>query len=62
MPSLFDEKSKYKADAQLLTTQVNTALTPFFEEYVEKGYSPIEISHIIKSTVTDIELETILGF
>lgn len=62
MPSLFNEKSRYTDGGKLLTKQVNDVLMPLFEEYIEKGHNPIEISHIIKSTVTDIELETILGF
>jgi hypothetical protein len=62
MESLFDNRSRYTKDAEALMVRANTTLMPLFEEYVEKGFSPTDISHIIKSTVTDIELETILGF
>ena len=59
---IFNEKIRYKPDARTLAKRTNVILRPLFEEYMDMGYSPIEISHILISSVMYIENETILGF
>ena len=60
MKSLFDENFRYTPEAKLLDKEANDALETLFKRW--GGYNPREISHIIKWTVNDIELETILGY
>lgn len=51
---------RYNDDAQSLCTRAHNLLSTLFEEYFEKGYNPREISHLMHSAVTELELVTIL--
>ncbi len=58
--SLFDANNKYKVDAQDLDADVSAELQGYFQKYVELGYSPREISHIIMLAVMGLEMEFML--
>lgn len=58
--SLYDDDYRYTALADGLDARVRAALQPIFDEYVKFGFSPREISHLIQTTVFEIEHETLL--
>jgi len=60
MKTLYDENHRYTPDATGLSANVGRALHSIFKDYIELGYSPIEISHIMHSVVFDLEMESIL--
>lgn len=61
MKSLYDKNWRYTKDGDSLDRVTNNVLAPIFREWVEQGYSPREISHLMQQIVTDIECETILS-
>jgi len=58
--SLFDKDHRYTSDADSLEVAAFRALAPIFADYLKKGYSPREISHILSSAVRDLECESLL--
>jgi hypothetical protein len=66
MKSLFiqDEdpinRYRYNADGQALDTETHKAISAVFEKFVEDGFSPREISHIMQSSIMEHELEAII--
>ena len=58
---LYDENYRYTSDANLLDETVREVLEKTFNEYLETGYSPREISQIMQAAVETLELVTILG-
>jgi hypothetical protein len=48
MKSLYDSEHRYTVEALELNERVYRALKPIFEEKVAEGYSPREISHVIR--------------
>jgi len=56
----FDENNKYTEEALYLDTEVSKLLRPVYDKYIEMGYGPREISHIISLANMDTEVETIL--
>jgi hypothetical protein len=61
--SIFDEKFRYKKpDGCTLARRADAILEPLFKEYIDMGYSPREISHLLILSVMDVENEIILGF
>ena len=60
MKSLFDEKNLYTEDAGDLDRMASNAIRPIFEAYLKEGYSPREISYVIKYATMDIEAMEIL--
>lgn len=58
--SLYDENHRYTALADGLDARARSALQPIFDEYVKFGFTPREISHLIQTTVFEIEHETLL--
>lgn len=58
--SLFDRGHCYTMDAMLLESSAMRLLVPLFGEYLKKGYSPREISHILSGAVRDLKCESLL--
>jgi hypothetical protein len=47
-------------DAHTLSQQAAAAIHPIFQEWVKKGYSPREISHMLVHVVLEEELDSVL--
>jgi len=62
MKRLFDENANYTPRASELDVKAHNTIKDTFIECAKEGYSPREVSYIIQQAVTDIELETILGW
>lgn len=63
MNSLYREDDyRYTPDGAALDSEATKALESVFAKYLALGYSPREISHIIKHVVTDFELEAVLDY
>lgn len=58
--SLYNEDCRHTDDADSLHYETVNALRSIFDKYLELGYSPREISHIMQSTVYDFELAAVL--
>lgn len=58
--SLFNEDHRYTPDATTLDILTHQALKGIFMQFVEKGYSPREISHIMQLSMFDLELDLVL--
>jgi hypothetical protein len=62
MKTLYSSKGfRYGEDADSLARETHAALVAIFQKYIEMGYSPREISHIISAEVTDLELDAVLN-
>ncbi len=57
---LYDENYRYTFDASLLDEIVQKLLKKTFDEYIETGYSPREISQIMQAAVNSLELDVVL--
>jgi hypothetical protein len=60
MLSLFDENHKYTDHGKYLDLAADAALKQIFEKFLQLGYSPREISHIIQLKVTEFETQAIV--
>ena len=60
MKSLYNKDFRYTKEAQILDREAHNAIEYMFDRWLAKGYSPREVSHIIKEAVTDFELEAVL--
>lgn len=60
MDSLYREDGRYTANASVLDEDTTKLLTPVFKKFLNAGYSPREISHIMSSAISMLELEAIL--
>lgn len=60
MKSLYTESHRYTDQALILGTETSNALTDLFKKYIDLGYSPREIAHLMQQEITDIELNTVL--
>lgn len=58
--SLYNEDHRYTPDADELDALTIQALRDIFNRYADKGFSPREISHIMKTAVGDLELDRVL--
>ncbi len=58
---LYDKNYRYTSDANLLDETVREVLEKTFNEYLETGYSPREISQIMQAAIGTLELVTVLG-
>lgn len=58
--SLFNNDNRYTPDATSIDILTHQALKDIFTEFVEKGYSPREIAHIMQLSITDLELQKVL--
>ena len=62
MKSLYNKNYRYTSEAEAIDREAHNALKLIFKEWYKNGYSPREIAHIINGTVTDFELESVLGW
>ena len=53
---LFKEKEEWTKEAEEFTNKAINLLEPLMKEYMAKGYSFREISHILHWAVSDVEL------
>lgn len=60
MKSLFTEKYRYTDQALALGYETNKDLEDIFKKYIDLGYSPKEIAHLMHQEITDIELMEVL--
>lgn len=61
MKTLFDKDFKLNLkDGAQLHSKTYRLLEQLFDEYVQKGYSPREIAHIMQGAITEKELYTVL--
>ena len=58
--SLFDENNRYTPNAIAIDGEANAVLTPIFQKYLNMGYSPQEIAHIMSRAVLENELAALL--
>jgi hypothetical protein len=61
MKSLYLENYRYSPEAELLDRRAGEVLRPIFDAWVESGFNPREISHIIQSHALELECEAILN-
>src|SRR5260221_2035736 len=62
MSSLYrSEDQRYTEAACDLSEVTGNCVSYLFREYIQKGYPPREISHVIISAVFDIELRAVVG-
>ena len=59
--SLFNEYGAWTEDAQELAAAAGTKLAPLVKEFLGKGYSMREISHILIHEIVGMECEKVLG-
>lgn len=60
MKSLYDKNHRYEPIGMTLDSQATEAIKPIFDRFVEYGFSPREISHMIQSAVDMLELEAVM--
>lgn len=60
MKSLFTEDRRHTYDASKLEGDAYKELKIIFLNYIEKGFNPIEIAHIIHGTISELESLSIL--
>jgi hypothetical protein len=56
MPKSLFDSDKYTEESRVLDQKASDLLEPLFKEYIEKGYSIREISHVIHSAVNYVEI------
>ncbi len=61
MKSLYDTDHRYTSDARELSEATIAALKHIFAKYVEQGYSPREIAHLMQADVADLEVSSVLN-
>ena len=61
MESLFNENFRYTDSANAIAFSTSIACRRIMDEWAGYGYSPREIAHIMKWTISDLELEKIIG-
>jgi hypothetical protein len=59
MKSLYTESYGYNPDAIELSTETFKTNSNIFQKYLRLGYSPREISQIMQSSISELELNTI---
>jgi hypothetical protein len=59
--SLFNEYDAWTEDARELAAAAGAKLTPLVKEFLGKGYSMREISHILIHEIIGMECEKVLG-
>lgn len=55
MASLFDQNFKYTTRADGITKELQVLLTPLYQELMEEGFSPREISVLVANVATQTE-------
>ena len=61
MKNVYDQNDKYGPEASELDQSVYKVLKPIFTEWVNKGYSPRQLSHVMQGTITELELFHMIG-
>ena len=61
MKSLFNENFGYIDEANAINYSTSIACRRIMDEWAGYGYSPREIAYIMKWTISDLELEKIIG-
>jgi len=51
---------RYTENSIIIDKAFYNIIAPVFKKYTEVGYSPRELAHLVKSVVTDLELEAVL--
>jgi hypothetical protein len=57
---MYDKDFRYTATATEIDSYTYHALHIMFEEFVERGFSPRDIAHVMHAAVTDLELSAVL--
>ncbi len=61
MKSLYGtEYFHYTPDATDIAERIIGVVRPIFKEYMDKGYNPREIAHVMLASIWDAELEEIM--
>lgn len=60
MKTLYDKNGKYTHETNHFELRIENAIRDIFNEYVDKGYSPRELSHLAQSAVYQLELMAML--
>jgi len=60
MKNAYDKNNRFVKDIQDLNHEADTALTILYTKYIEMGYSPRDIAHIISLTNLGLELENVI--
>lgn len=60
MAGLYNKDHRYTDDARELDERTDAALRELFNEFVRRGYSPREVSHVMADAVRGMELEAVL--
>jgi hypothetical protein len=60
MKSLFDENHRYTDAAITLDSEFNKNIEELYKKYIDMGYSPREISHVMQLALFDTEMCYIL--
>jgi hypothetical protein len=57
---LFTESGQYTEESSQLDIEVYQALFPILSKWVDAGYSPREIAHVMEHSVFDLELNEMM--
>jgi len=60
--SLYDKNLRYTPEAFKIDEEAYPTVKAIFDRWIEQGYSPREISHILQACVVDYELYSVLDF
>jgi hypothetical protein len=60
MKNAYDKNNRFVKEIQDLNHEADAALTVLYAKYVEMGYSPRDIAHIINLTNLGLELENVI--
>jgi len=61
MKSLFRENHTYTEDAGAVEDMISSQVNETFRTFIELGYSPREISHVMQSLIGVMESEQVLN-
>lgn len=59
--SLYDENNRLNHNGRKLDSKVYHAIVRIFKEFVDEGYSPREIGHIMLHSVFEMELRNMIS-
>lgn len=59
--SLYGAEERYNPDGMEVDRLAHEVLAPIFQDFVARGYSPREVSHMIVSAALNLEFEFVLG-
>ncbi len=61
MKTLYTSEYRYTIQANELDDLTHSALRGIFQEFLNQGYSPREISQVMHAAVNDFEVVSVLG-